>query len=206
MRKKILLILASIPAMSVSLILSLVLYSSYSNVHNVREINKYLEVQAEDMLTKNGYQFYASLPQVLGSFSTVVARQDARPEILRQFLHEHNSPLADYALTIVDASDAYGVDFRLITAIGMCESNVGKHMPSGSYNAWGYAVYTGENNGAVFDDWEHGIRVMAEYLATKYYSQGLYTPEEIGPIYAPPSVQTGNSWAKCVRRFMDELR
>jgi hypothetical protein len=110
-----------------------------------------------------------------------------------------------FAQTIVAASDAHGVDFRLITAIGMCESNLGKHMPSGSYNAWGYAIYTGQDSGAEFRNWEHGIKVMAEYLATKYYSKGLTTPEQIGPIYAPPSVNTENSWAKCVRNYMDEL-
>ena len=156
-------------------------------------------------MPKNGYQFYAALPQVLGSFSVAVAKEDARPEILRQFLAKHQSPLEAYADLIVTKSDEKQIDFRLITAIGMCESNLGKHMPDGSYNAFGYAIYTGQASGAEFKNWEHSIDTMASYLADKFYSQGLTTPEQIGPIYAPPSVDTGNSWAKCVRMFMNEL-
>lgn len=201
-KAKLLLLIAWVPATIVSLILSITLLQGYSNT---KDINTLMRLQASEMLPKNEFQFYAALPQVLGSFSSAVAKEDARPEILRQFLSEHNSPLEPYAHTIVDASDAHEVDFRLITAIGMCESNLGKKMPEGSYNAWGYAIYTGKDSGAEFANWDHAIKVMAQYLATKYYSKGLTTPEEIGPIYAPPSVNTGNSWAKCVRTFMDEL-
>lgn len=163
-------------------------------------------MQAREMLPRNTYMFYASLPQVLGSFTTVIASQDARPEILRQFLDKNESPMEPYADLIVKVSDQNEIDFRLITTIGMCESNLGKKMPEGSRNAWGYAVYTGASSGAVFESWEHGIETMAKYLSTKFYSQGLTTPEEIGPIYAPPSVGTGNSWSNCVNTFMNELQ
>ena len=116
-------------------------------------------------------------------------------------------PLASSSLllSLMLLNTTWNVDFRLITAISGCESTFGKYMPIGSHNAFGYAIYTGQTSGATFDNWEHSISVMAEYLASKYYNQGLTTPEEIGPIYAPPSVNTGNSWAKCVRGFMDQL-
>jgi hypothetical protein len=103
------------------------------------------------------------------------------------------------------SSDTQGIDYRMIAAIGMCESNLGKKMPEGSYNAWGYAIYSGQSSGAEFGGWEHAIDVMTKFLANRFYSKGLTTPEQIGPIYAPPSVEKGNSWAKCVQRFMDEL-
>ncbi len=199
---KLLLIFAWLPLAWISLISSFFLLHSYSRVKNV---NTLLKLQAQALLPRNGYQFYAALPQVLGSFNVAVTKEDARPEILRQFLHTHDSPLESYAQTIVDASDTNHVDFRLTTAIGMCESNLGKKMPDGSYNAWGYAIYTGQQSGAEFKDWDQGIKVMTKYMADRYYSKGLTTPEQIGPIYAPPSVNTGNSWAKCVRTFMDEL-
>lgn len=189
-------------------VIPLILFSivKLGNYRKVKEGNRFLALQAKEMLPKNGYQFYAALPQVLGSFSVAIAKEDARPEILRQFLRLHNSPLENYAQNIVSVSDAKGVDFRLITAIGMCESNLGKVMPEGSFNAWGYAIYTGESSGANFKDWNEAIEIMADYLASKYYSQGLTTPEQIGPIYAPPSVENGNSWAKCVRGFMEKLQ
>ena len=195
-------LIAWFPLSIVSLVTSVYVLKMYARVKDGQTL---LALQARQLLVKNGYQFYASLPQVLGTFNGAISAEDARPEILRQFLEAHDSPIAAYARTIVTASDARQIDYRLITAIAMCESNLGKKMPANSYNAWGYGVYTGESSGAEFANWEHGIEVMAEYLSTKFYSQGLTTPEAIGPIYAPPSVYTGNSWAKCVRSFMDEL-
>lgn len=200
--RKFLLVAVWIPFTIVSLIFSLTLLHFYNEVNYGKVL---LAQETKKMLPKNGYQFYASLPQVLGSFSTAISKDDARPEILRQFLQAHESPFEAYAGDIVVASDREKVDFRLITAIAMCESNLGKKMPAGSYNAWGYAIYTGQDSGATFANWKHAIDVMAEYLSQNYYQKGLMAPEDIGPIYAPPSVQTGNSWAKCVRNFMDEL-
>lgn len=202
LRAKLLLLLTYLPATLFSLGISVFLLRSYSSS---KEVSTKLKVQAQAEIPKNRLQMYAALPQVLGSVTTSVDAKDARPEILKQFLEKHNSPIAPFSQVIVNASDAYSVDFRLISAIAMCESNLGKKMPEGSYNAWGYAIYTGEKSGAEFENWEQGISVMAHYLSTKYYSKNLTTPEEIGPIYAPPSVNTGNSWAKCVRGFMDEL-
>lgn len=200
--KKLLLVSLWIPLNIISLILCLTLLNSYSNVKAGRTLLAY---QTKEMLPKNGYQFYAALPQVLGSFSVAVARQDARSEIIRQFLAKHHSPMESYAELIVSQADEKNIDFRMIPAIGMCESNLGKKMPEGSYNAFGYAIYTGKTRGAVFEDWEHAVTIMAKYLREKYYDKGLTTPEEIGPIYAPPSVETDNSWAKCVKSFMAEL-
>ena len=200
--KKFFLVVSWLPASILSLLLSFHLLHAYSHI---KEGNALISYQAREILPQNGYQFYAALPDVLGSFTTAVSKGDARPEILRQFLKKHASPLETYADTLVTASDTHQIDFRLITSIGMCESNLGKKMPSGSYNAWGYAIYTGQNSGVEFRSWEESINTMADYLYTKFYSQGLTTPEAIGPIYAPPSVETENSWAKCVRKFMDEL-
>ena len=200
--KKLLVVVVWTPATILSLVASILLLNSYSKV---RAGGTLLAYQAKEMFPRNEYQFFAALPQVLGSFTIAIAREDARPEILHQFLQKHNSPFVNYADSIVAASDANQIDFRIITAIGMCESNLGKNMPADSYNAWGFAVYTGEDSGATFKDWDHAIRIMADYLSKKYYNQGLTSPEEIGPIYAPPSINTGNSWAKCVRTYMEEL-
>lgn len=200
--KRILLVISWFNATLICLVLSLFLLRSYSQV---KLGNALLVHQVKVATTQNGYQFYASLPEVLGSFSQAVEKGDARPELVRLFLERHESPLLNYADHIVTVSDAQSIDFRLIPAIGMCESNLGKKIPEGSYNAWGYAIYTGQDSGAQFSDWNHAISIMANYLASKYYANGLMTPEDIGPIYAPPSVNTDNSWAKCVRKFMDEL-
>lgn len=140
--------------------------------------------------------------QVLGS---KIIAADARGKLLANFLEDYGSPMAPYAGLIVDEADKNGIDFRLVVAIAMCESNLGKHIPSGSFNAWGIAVYTGQQSGAVFTDWEHGIRWVSKYLKERYIDQGVDSLRDIGAIYAPPSVQTGHSWSRCVEEFQTSI-
>lgn len=141
--------------------------------------------------------------QVLGAS---VHAGDARALLLQKFLKAHDSPLADYADYILDRADYYNIDFRLISAIAMCESNVGKHMPTkASHNAWGISVETGQITGANFANWLTAIDWVSRYMKEKYFARGITDLIDIGAIYAPPSVETGNSWANCVQHFMDQI-
>jgi hypothetical protein len=139
-----------------------------------------------------------STSQVLG---TQINSADARILLLEQFLREHNSPLTPYASTFVEEADRNNIDFRLVVAIAMCESNLGKHIPKDSYNAWGIAVYTGQNSGANFANWEQAISWVSRYMKERYLDRGHDTLRKIGAIYAPPSVNTGHSWSRCVEEF-----
>lgn len=142
--------------------------------------------------------------QVLGA--TVVAG-DARSLLLTKFLKANDSPLTDFADYILDRADHYKIDYRLVPAIAMCESGVGKHIPShDSFNAWGVAVSTGTQSGAKFPNWLYAIDWVSRYIREKYIDKGMTTPLTMGPVWAPPSVNTGNSWANCVEYFMDEIR
>lgn len=142
--------------------------------------------------------------QVLGAS---ILAGDARALLLSKFLTQHESPIADYAEYIVDRAEHYGIDYRLVPAIAMCESNVGKRMPSkDSYNAWGISVETGETSGAKFPNWLYAIDWVSRYLYEKYYARGITDLIDIGAIYAPPSVANGNSWATCVDHFMTEIQ
>jgi len=142
--------------------------------------------------------------QVLGA--SVVAA-DARALLLSQFLEQHDSPIAQFANYIVDRAEYYDIDYRLIPAIAMCESNVGKRMPSkDSYNAWGISVETGEISGAKFPNWLYAIDWVSRYLKEKYFDRGITDLVDIGAIYAPPSVANGNSWANCVGQFMEQMQ
>lgn len=142
--------------------------------------------------------------QVLGAS---VLAGDARALLLSKFLKQHESPIAEYAEYIVDRAEHYGIDYRLVPAIAMCESNVGKRMPSkDSYNAWGISVETGEISGAKFPNWLYAIDWVSRYLHEKYYAKGITDLIDIGAIYAPPSVANGNSWATCVDHFMVEIQ
>lgn len=134
--------------------------------------------------------------------SANVIAGDARTFLLESFLKKNNSPMTPYAGLIVEQADKYGFDFRLVPAIAMCESNLGKRVPLKSgFNPFGIAVYTGSQSGKNFDSWQSAIEWVSEYIHDRYYAQGITTLTDIGAIWAPPSVDNGNSWADCVGFF-----
>lgn len=150
----------------------------------------------------------AGTAQILGA--NVVAG-DARALLLKKFITRYDSPenispMAPYADLIVSASDEQKLDFRLIPAIAMCESSLGKKIPSkNSFNPFGIAVYTGQNFGKKFTSWEHAISWVTGYIRTNYYDRGITDLKDIGAIWAPPSVDTDYSWSSCVEHFMGTI-
>lgn len=137
--------------------------------------------------------------------ATVIAG-DARSLLLESFLIENKSPMTPYAQIIVDEADKNMFDYRMLVAIAMCESNLGKRVPSSdSYNPFGIAVYTNQKTGKKFDSWEHAIIWVSKYLKEKYYDLGLTNLRDIGAKWAPPSVETGYSWSSCVDTFLQGI-
>ena len=155
-------------------------------------------------LADTGFQLTASAgtAQVLGA---KVIAADARALLLQLFLERHQSPMAPYTDILVSQADQQGIDFRLVTAIAMCESNAGKRIPPRSYNAWGIAVYTGQQSGARFDSWPQAIEWVSRYIKETYYDKGLIDLKDIGAKWAPRSVQTDYSWTRCVESFQNEI-
>lgn len=145
-------------------------------------------------------QLYAALPAEAGTVSTEIESEDARPVILDQYLSWYDSPMAPYAEFLFEMSQKYSLDYRLMVAIAQCESNLCKKAPTGSYNCWGF-----ENGETKFFSWQQAIEQVAKTLKERYIDQGLVTPEEIMPKYAPPSVDKGGPWARCVNQFLQEI-
>ncbi|MGB9911092.1 MAG: hypothetical protein ACPLKP_00570 [Microgenomates group bacterium] len=143
---------------------------------------------------------FTSLPSPIGKVLGEFTVKDARPVIIKKFLEKYDSPLLPYSQKLLEMADKYGVDYRLILAIAQCESNLCKRSPPESYNCWGF-----ENGKTKFLSWEQAFESVAKTLKERYLDQGLTTPEEIMPKYAPPSVEKGGPWAKCVNQFMEEL-
>ncbi len=149
---------------------------------------------------QNSSQYYAALPETTGEVLGEAITQDARPIIIKKYLEKYDSPLLPYAQDLLNASEKYDVDYRLIVAIAQCESNLCKKAPAGSFNCWGF-----ENGETKFLSWQQAFEQVAKTLRERYLNQGLTTPEEIMPKYAPPSVEKGGPWAKCVTQFMEDL-
>ena len=114
-------------------------------------------------------------------------------EEVKQYLSKRNSPLADYAYTMVSAAVEYGIDYRLVAAISVIESEGGKNCFK-PYNAWGWGKKS-------FDSWEDGIYTVTEGLA-QYYAKGATTPASIAQSYCPPNAET---WARNVSYVMNQI-
>ncbi|MBI2031028.1 MAG: glucosaminidase domain-containing protein [Candidatus Levybacteria bacterium] len=143
---------------------------------------------------------FAALPSQESTLNDEIVTLDKRIENLRTFFNRHNSSLEPYAEYFVSVSEKYELDFRLLPAIAMQESNLCKKAPKGSYNCWGFGIYGKKMT--KFTSYEEAIDTVAKTLFIEYKSKGLNTPEEIMAKYTPSN--TG-AWANSVNLFMDHL-
>lgn len=123
---------------------------------------------------------------------------DQRAEVLRAYLQRHDSPLQFHAQDLVDAADAYQLDWKLVPAIAGVESTFGKFIPGG-YNAWGWGVYG--NQALYFRSWRNGIYTVSQGLREGYLNQGLTDPYKMNRIYA-----ASPRWGGNVTYFLKDLK
>jgi len=118
---------------------------------------------------------------------------EVKVEKIRVYLASRNSPLAEYAEEFVRAADEHGIDYRIVAAISIIESEGGKKNFR-PYNAWGWGKKS-------FSSWVEGINTVSASIG-RYYSKGLTTPELISYSYCPPNAE---SWARKVQGVMNVI-
>lgn len=143
---------------------------------------------------------YAALPTIQNVFWNEIIQKDLRVENVREFFVKYNSPLAPFAKNVVFSADTHNLDYRLIPAIAMQESNLCKKAPKNSYNCWGFGIYGKKVR--KFANYPQAIETVTKTLAKYYKEKGLETPEEIMTVYTPSN---NGSWAKSVSYFMNQL-
>lgn len=143
---------------------------------------------------------YAALPTVQNIFWGQINQKDVRVETVRQFFQKYSSPLEPFAQTVITKADFYGLDYRLLPAIAMQESNLCKKAPKDSYNCWGFGIYGKQVK--KFESYTHAIDAVTKTLANEYKGRGLETPSEIMKKYTPSN---NGSWANSVDYFMNNL-
>ncbi len=129
-----------------------------------------------------------------------VADPDPRPAFLKAYLESRHAPFADDAAYFIHEADRLHLDWKLVAAISGVESTFGQHIPTGSYNAWGWGVFTGANDGIHFTDWKDGVTKVSEGLRYNYMDKGAKTVDEIGRIYA-----ASPAWAYKVKWFISDI-
>jgi len=142
---------------------------------------------------------YAALPNHANVLDYKIYQNDSRVDAISAFFAKYKSELTPFAPDVVASADRYSVDYRLVPAIAMQESNLCKKAPEGTFNCWGWGIY-GKNK-VSFKSYSHGIEAVSKTLAD-YKDEGLVEPEEIVTKYTPSN--TG-SWARSVKHFMGEI-
>lgn len=150
------------------------------------------------------FKLYTAVPKTDILISDDVSPVDARAKIIEDFFEGYKSPLSTLSQTFIQVADKYQLDYRLLPAIAMQESNGGKRVINNSYNPFGYGIY----GGLVirFQSWDEAIERVGKALREDYLNQGLKTPTQIMAKYTPPSLEKGGAWARGVNTFMEELR
>ena len=143
---------------------------------------------------------YAALPPSSGMLKPEIIQEDARIAVVRDFFQKYNSPLLPFANEVIASADKYNLDYRLIPAIAMQESNLCKKIIKDSYNCWGFGIYG--KKVTKFGNYVQGIDTVTKTLAHQYKANGLETAEEIMSRYTPSS---NGSWAHGVNQFMNQL-
>ena len=186
--RKVILLVVFFTLTPIILVINLSLLSIYKNINLTKSLSQSPRV------------VFAALPEASGTLKTDINEKDARVTIVKDFFKKYKSDLLPYASDVVVSADKYNLDYRLIPAIAMQESNLCKKAPKDSYNCWGFGIYGKKITR--FDNYKEAIDTVTKTLALQYKAKGLETPEQIMKKYTPGS---NGSWANGVNEFMDQL-
>ena len=142
----------------------------------------------------------AIMQETEAALTEALERHEDKVTKVRRYFSSRSAPLAVYAETFVTAAENNGLDWRLLPAISIVESSGGIHIPAGSFNAWGWAVFTGRKSGAAWGSWEESIQAIAKGIRDGYKRRGLKTPAQMNARYAADT-----NWGFKVDREMAKL-
>jgi hypothetical protein len=130
---------------------------------------------------------------------------DARAKKIDGVFKAYGCPMMGTGEYIVEQADKNGIPYWLVASVAFQESICGKYTPEKggveSYNSWGWGVYG--STAKFFKSYEHGIKIVSEYFANRFYKKGIKETCDIMRIYTPPS---NGSWCKGVNYFGEKIQ
>lgn len=126
--------------------------------------------------------------------------QDVRFTALYRFLSETKSPMLDVTNDLIKAADIYGLDYALLPAIAMQESNGCKIIPQDSYNCWGFGIYGTKITR--FSSYSEAIFQIAKTIKETYIKKGMTNPTLLEDYWTPSS---RGSWSYAVNYFINKI-
>jgi hypothetical protein len=99
-----------------------------------------------------------------------------RAEKIDAFFASRNAPLKGYGMKFVDEAEKNDIDWRLLAAVSVIESNAGKQAcKNADYSVLGYGSCKMD-----FDSIDHSIEVVSMKVGgktSKYYHEDMTTPQ-----------------------------
>lgn len=136
--------------------------------------------------------------------SLVLASQpidDVRILTLIRFFQDYQSPLIAEAKDLVRQADLWGIDYTLIPAISMQESQGCKKIPFDSYNCWGFGIYGTKTT--KFSSYKQAIAQIAKTIKETYIRNGLTNVTLLEDRWAP---QSRGQWSSAVNFFIGKIK
>ena len=128
-------------------------------------------------------------------------QKDIRISVLQKFFSTYHSDLENEADFIVNASDSWGLDYKIIPAISMQESGGCKNIPLNSFNCWGLGIYG--KNSLSFNSYQEAISQVAKTIKQSYFKNGLTNITLLEDKWNPNS--TGQ-WSYGVNFFISKIK
>lgn len=126
--------------------------------------------------------------------------KDARPIILKNYLASYYSPLEPFSDDILSTADKYGLDYKLIIAIARNESNLCKNIPEGSFNCWGWGIYS--NKITKYESFLDSLEAFSKGIKEEYIDKGFSNVGDIAYKFNPKSPE---AWSKSISTYMGQL-
>jgi len=131
----------------------------------------------------------------------VTPSNDIRIIALEKFLTDRKSPLTSFTRVIVAQADLWGIDYTIVPAIAMQESNGCNRIPYNSNNCWGYGIYG--NNITYFNSYEEAIAQVSKIIKEAYIKKGLTNITLLEDRWAPSS---NGLWSSSVNYFINLIK
>lgn len=129
---------------------------------------------------------------------------DPRVATLRHYLQSRASPLAEASEDIIEIADHYGLDYRLFIGIANAESSLGKHIPEGSYNPYGFACFDGQPC-HYFKSYKEATESLAGTLTNHYAYAKWNSTGDVNDLAAVYLTGDKKRWVGNVQTVMNDL-
>lgn len=118
---------------------------------------------------------------------------------LGQFLESYDSPLVGQEKLIIETSEEYGVDWKMVVAIMCAETSCGK-VRNYEWNIWGYGVTSDEYTSDGWMTFEEALHTFCKSYSVAYGKYG----SDVQAI-SDANYNYRDSWVISVTKFYDEI-